>query len=184
VSYVVPLARGALVPISALDTLDNRNFAFAIEGGKVTIKNVVVLASSGAVAAVSGLNDGDVVILSPPPGLIDGASVQPTMVAGAVPSGSAPDSSRTKSPNADSKAASPNAPRGAEATPQQGGGQTTTRAGRPAAQAGQGGQAGQGQRQWSGQRPGAAGGAAGSGAAGSSPGGAPQSPAGQPAAKP
>jgi multidrug resistance efflux pump len=109
VSYVVPLARGALVPISALDTLDNRNFAFAIEGGKVTTKNVVVLASSGAVAAVSGLNDGDVVILSPPPGLIDGASVQPTMVAGAVPSGPAPDSSRAKSPNGETRAKSPNA---------------------------------------------------------------------------
>jgi multidrug efflux pump subunit AcrA (membrane-fusion protein) len=164
VSYVVPLARGALVPISALDTLDNRNFAFAIEGGKVVTKNVVVLASAGAVAAVSGLSEGDVVILSPPPGLIDGASVQPTMVAGAVPSAAPP-----KSPNADGRATSPNADRKATA---------------PNAAPGQGGQ-----RQWSGQRPGAAGGAAGgagrSGAAsGAAQGGAARSPAGQPAAKP
>lgn len=160
VSYVVPLARGALVPISALDTLDNRNFAFAIEGGKVVTKNVVVLASAGAVAAVSGLSEGDVVILSPPPGLIDGASVQPTMVAGAVPSSAPP-----KSPNADTRSASPNA---------------NGRAASPDAAPGQGGQ-----RQWSGQRPGAAGGAARSGAAtGAAQGGAARSPAGQPAAKP
>ncbi len=83
VSYVVPLAKGALVPISALDTLDNRNYVFTVEAGKVVTKDVVVLASSGATVAITGIGEGTVVILSPPPGLIDGAAVAPTMVADA-----------------------------------------------------------------------------------------------------
>jgi HlyD family secretion protein len=80
VSYLVPLAYGTFVPINALDTLENRNFVFAIENGKAVVKDVEVLAESGSIAAVTGLNAGATVILSPPPGLLDGSQVQPTMV--------------------------------------------------------------------------------------------------------
>jgi HlyD family secretion protein len=80
VSYVVPLARGAFVPIGSIGTLENRNYLFAVEEGKVVTKTVKVLASVGAVAAVEGIDAGTIVILSPPPGLVDGQPVQATMV--------------------------------------------------------------------------------------------------------
>jgi len=80
VSYVVPLARGVLVPIGCLDTLDNRNFVYLVEGGKATIRDVSVIAQAGAVAAVAGIDAGATVVLSPPPGLVEGAPVQPTMI--------------------------------------------------------------------------------------------------------
>jgi len=79
VSYVVPLARGAFVPIGSIGTIENRNYLFAIEEGRVVTKFVKVLATSGAVGAVEGLDAGAIVILSPPPGLVDGQEVQATM---------------------------------------------------------------------------------------------------------
>ncbi len=80
VSYVVPLARGAFVPIGSIGTIENSNYLFAIEEGRVVTKIVKVLATSGAVGAVEGLAAGTIVILSPPPGIVDGQQVQATMI--------------------------------------------------------------------------------------------------------
>ena len=80
VGYSIPLARGALVPLSALQTLENQNYVFVIEKNKVAVRNVTIIAEAGTTAAVDGVNAGDSVVVSPPPGLIKGAQVQPTMV--------------------------------------------------------------------------------------------------------
>lgn len=76
VKYRVPLARGALIPLSSLQTIESRNFVYVIESGAVAVKNVTVTAEAGTTAAVEGLGPGDVVIVSPPPGLIVGAEVE------------------------------------------------------------------------------------------------------------
>lgn len=86
VSYRVPLAKGILVPLAALAALENRNYVFTIEAGRVSTKDVKVAAESGAIAAVEGLAEGEIVVVSPPPGLIQGSQVQATML----PSTSAP----------------------------------------------------------------------------------------------
>jgi multidrug efflux pump subunit AcrA (membrane-fusion protein) len=78
VEYVVSLARGALVPIEALETLESHNYVFVVEGGKAVARDVSVIAEAGATAAVSGLEDGSIVIVTPPPGLIAGAQVLPS----------------------------------------------------------------------------------------------------------
>jgi multidrug efflux pump subunit AcrA (membrane-fusion protein) len=80
VGYSIPLATGALVPLSALQTLENQNYVFVIEKNKVSVRNVTVIAEAGTTAAVDGVSAGDVIVMSPPPGLIRGSQVQPTMV--------------------------------------------------------------------------------------------------------
>lgn len=79
VSYRVPLAQGALVPLSSLQTLEDRNYVFVVVSGRVETKDVTVIAEAGTIAAVSGVSAGDVVVDNPPPGLIKGSAVQPTM---------------------------------------------------------------------------------------------------------
>lgn len=76
VVYRVILARGVIVPMSAIDTADNRNVVYVVEDGKVAIWPVEVVAESGAAAAVTGLGRGSLVIVSPPPGLVPGAQVR------------------------------------------------------------------------------------------------------------
>jgi multidrug resistance efflux pump len=83
ISYFVPLAKGILIPLSALETQENQNYVFVIQGGKVSTKDVKVVAEAGVTTAVEGLNAGDVVVLSAPPGLISGSQVQATMIAAA-----------------------------------------------------------------------------------------------------
>ena len=80
VGYSIPLARGALIPLASLETLENQNYVFVIEKNKVEIKNVTIIAEAGTTAAVDGVNAGDTVVVSPPPGLIKGSQVQPTVV--------------------------------------------------------------------------------------------------------
>jgi multidrug efflux pump subunit AcrA (membrane-fusion protein) len=82
ISYSVTLAKGILMPMAALQTLEDRNFVFIVDNNKVAVRNIVMLAETGIMAAVSGIDPGVTVILSPPPGLIEGASVQPTAQAG------------------------------------------------------------------------------------------------------
>ena len=76
VVYRVVLARGVIVPMSAIGTADNRNVVYVVEDGKVAVRAVEVVAESGAAAAVTGLGRGSLVIVSPPPGLVPGAQVQ------------------------------------------------------------------------------------------------------------
>ncbi len=76
ISYSMTLANGALVPIAALQTNENQDFVYAIRDGKAVNQPITILAESGTAAAVSGLEEGTTVILSPPPGLLPGSAVQ------------------------------------------------------------------------------------------------------------
>jgi multidrug efflux pump subunit AcrA (membrane-fusion protein) len=77
VSYSLSLAKGVLIPIAALKTSEDKNYVFAVEGGKAVRRAIVVAAESGVTAAITGVASGSQVIVNPPPGLLDGASVQP-----------------------------------------------------------------------------------------------------------
>ena len=77
VSYQLTLAQGILVPLSALQTSENKNFVFVLEAGKALSRNITIIAESGITAAVSGIKAGSPVIVNPPPGLLSGSAVQP-----------------------------------------------------------------------------------------------------------
>jgi multidrug efflux pump subunit AcrA (membrane-fusion protein) len=76
VSYELTLARGIIVPIAALETMEDKNYVFVIEDGKARMRTITVISESGISAAVSGIASGSQVIVSPPPGLLDGSPVQ------------------------------------------------------------------------------------------------------------
>lgn len=80
IDYRVPLAKGALVPIAALSTLESQTYVYIVDSGRAAVRNVTIVAESGATAAVDGLSSGDVVIVNPPPGLLPGSQVQPAMI--------------------------------------------------------------------------------------------------------
>lgn len=80
VSYTVPVAKGIIVPLMALQTLENRTFVFKIVEGKVAISYVTITGEAGTNAVVTGLSNGDTVAVSPPPGLIQGSPVQAIMM--------------------------------------------------------------------------------------------------------
>jgi multidrug efflux pump subunit AcrA (membrane-fusion protein) len=82
VSYEVAVARGVLVPLGALGTLENRNYVFCVEDGKAVMRDVAIVGEAGATAAVSGIASGSVIVVNPPPGLIQGAAVQAIMAGG------------------------------------------------------------------------------------------------------
>ena len=77
VSYSVTLARGALVQTGALQTNEDQNFVYVVEGGKALARRITILAESGNSAAVTGVNAGNLVVVNPPPGLLDGSLVKP-----------------------------------------------------------------------------------------------------------
>ena len=89
VTYSLTLARGAIVPIGALQTNEDKEYVFIIQNGKVVIRNITILGQSETNAAVSGVEDGAQVVLNPPPGLLEGASVQ-VVTAGVSPQGTNP----------------------------------------------------------------------------------------------
>ena len=64
------------MPLASLATLEDKNYVFAIVDGKATRKDVTIVGEAGITAAVAGIAPGDVVIISPPPGLIQGSQVQ------------------------------------------------------------------------------------------------------------
>lgn len=76
VSYTVPVSKGIIVPLMALQTLENRTYVFKVLEGKVAISYVTITGEAGTNAVVSGLSNGDTVAVSPPPGLIQGSPVQ------------------------------------------------------------------------------------------------------------
>lgn len=76
VSYLIELGRGAIVPLTSVETLENQNFIFVVNNGRVETVNIAVVAESGTMAVASGATPGMEVVLSPPPGLVAGAQVQ------------------------------------------------------------------------------------------------------------
>ena len=88
VSYSLTLASGALVPIAALQVNEDQNFVFTVVAGKVASRPITILAETGVMAAATGVDDGAQVILSPPPGLLEGSVVQVVVASAASGSGS------------------------------------------------------------------------------------------------
>jgi HlyD family secretion protein len=76
VSYSLTLSRGVLVPTGALQTNENQNFVYAVEGTKAKVRAITILAESGTAASVTGVSAGSVVVVNPPPGLLDGSTVK------------------------------------------------------------------------------------------------------------
>lgn len=83
VSYSLSLARGALVPTGSLQTSEDQGFVYIVEGGKAIMRRITIMAESGNSAAVAGLNAGAMVVVNPPPGLLDGSIVKPIPLAAA-----------------------------------------------------------------------------------------------------
>ncbi len=75
VRYTVILARGTLVPIAALQANEDYNYVMVAQNNKSVLKRITILAETGTLAAVSGVDPGAVVMLYPPPGLLEGAVV-------------------------------------------------------------------------------------------------------------
>ena len=76
VSYSLTLARGALVPTGSLQTSEDRNFVYVVQAGKANVREITILTESGGVAVVTGVTAGDMVVVNPPPGLLDGSIVK------------------------------------------------------------------------------------------------------------
>ena len=83
VGYSLTLARGILIPIASLQTSEDKNYVFSIEGGKATAHNVVIISESGVLAAVTGIAPGSQVIVNPPPGLLNGSQVAAVQIGAA-----------------------------------------------------------------------------------------------------
>ncbi len=89
VSYTLSLAQGVLVPVSALQNNENKDFVFAVQGGKAVQQPITVAAETGTTAAVAGIETGTQVIVNPPPGLLAGSSVRVVEAQPAAPAGAA-----------------------------------------------------------------------------------------------
>ncbi len=76
VSYSQVMATGVLIPIPAIQTLENTTYVYTIKNNKSVRADITILNDSGSYAAVSGVNDNDSVIVNPPPGLLPGASIK------------------------------------------------------------------------------------------------------------
>jgi macrolide-specific efflux system membrane fusion protein len=83
VVYSQVIATGTLVPIPAIQTLENSTYVFTIKDNKAARANITILADSGIYAAVTGVTDGDSVVVNPPPGLLVGAPVRVLQPVGA-----------------------------------------------------------------------------------------------------
>lgn len=86
ITYTVELAQGTLVPLPCVQSAENTTFVFTVGPQNKVGKTVVrVLAETGTFAAVTGVDTGATVIISPPPGLLVGSTVQPTDAGVAAP---------------------------------------------------------------------------------------------------
>ncbi len=72
VTYSLTLARGAIVPIAALETNEDQNYVFTIEGGKAVMRYVKIVGQSGTVAAVTGHSGRSAAHHEPSPGTAGG----------------------------------------------------------------------------------------------------------------
>lgn len=75
-SYNTVLGRGILIPSSAVVADTSGNSVYQVEAGNARKQNVSVIAESGGQVAVSGLQDGAIIINPVPNSLQDGAAVQ------------------------------------------------------------------------------------------------------------
>lgn len=96
VAYGQVLATGVIIPVPAIQTLENSTYVFIVKDNKAVRKDVVILADSGTDAAVTGLEDGDITVINPPPGLLSGATVR-VLQAGANPAAGAPGNAKAPS---------------------------------------------------------------------------------------
>jgi multidrug efflux pump subunit AcrA (membrane-fusion protein) len=76
VSYQVVVAKGDIIPVSALQSDGNVSYVFTVVDGKSVKSPITILGEAGVASAVSGLTPGVLVIDSPPPGLLDGAPIK------------------------------------------------------------------------------------------------------------
>jgi multidrug efflux pump subunit AcrA (membrane-fusion protein) len=76
VTYKLTIATGPQIPLSALQSRANINYVDTIVNGKATEVPVTILAEAGTTAVVQGVQAGDQVVINPPPGLLNGATVQ------------------------------------------------------------------------------------------------------------
>ncbi len=76
ITYKLTIGNGPQIPLSSLQSRANINFVYSIVNGKATEVPVIIVAEAGTTAVVRGLNAGDQVILNPPPGLLNGSTVQ------------------------------------------------------------------------------------------------------------
>jgi multidrug resistance efflux pump len=90
VSYSIMIARGAIVPIAALQTNEDQNYVFAVVNGKAVIRNITILGQSETSTVVSGVEEGAQVIMNPPPGLLEGVNVKIQSASSATPQAAAP----------------------------------------------------------------------------------------------
>jgi HlyD family secretion protein len=89
ITYRLNVATGLLIPIAALITRADQNLVYSIAGGKVVEQPITIVAESGTTAVVKGLQQGMQIIVSPPPGLLAGSTVQavPVPSQGPAPAG-------------------------------------------------------------------------------------------------
>lgn len=115
-SYSVKLAQGTLLPIAALQNDGTRSYVFVVLEGKAKAQTVEVLGQAGNTTAVRGVPGGSEVIVSPPPGLLDGASVVNQEQAGQRPDSQNPSGGQgfqpgSRPPQGSPDAAEPGRPR-------------------------------------------------------------------------
>jgi multidrug resistance efflux pump len=87
VTYRLTIATGPQIPISALQSRANINFVDTVVNNKAVEVPITIIDEAGTTAVVQGVNDGDQVIINPPPGLLNGATVQVVALPGAAGQG-------------------------------------------------------------------------------------------------
>ena len=76
VSFSLSLAKGVIIPVTALQANEKQYFVFVVQGGKAQQQTITIIDQSGDNVAVAGLPANSQVILNAPPGLLPGSSVQ------------------------------------------------------------------------------------------------------------
>jgi multidrug resistance efflux pump len=76
IGYKLKVATGSLIPIAALVTRADQNLVYAIVDGKAVEQPITMVADAGTTAVVKGIEAGTQIIVSPPPGLLAGSTVQ------------------------------------------------------------------------------------------------------------
>jgi HlyD family secretion protein len=82
-TYRLTIATGPQIPISALQSRANTNFVYTVQNSKAAETPVTIINEAGTTAVVHGVNDGDQVVINPPPGLLNGSTVQVVAAAAA-----------------------------------------------------------------------------------------------------
>ncbi len=85
IGYKLNVATGILIPIAALVTRADQNLVYAIINGKAVEKPITMVAEAGTTAVVQGLDAGTQIVVSPPPGLLGGSTVQAVETPGQAP---------------------------------------------------------------------------------------------------